>query len=61
MIAGFAILSKIVAPTHPFENIAPLGNYLDAGLKALLALFFSVTWLYIWDRQVRIYFYRRAK
>jgi hypothetical protein len=61
MILGFAILSKIIAPAHPFENMIGYGNYLDAILKALVALVFSLTWLYIWDRQVRLYFYRRGK
>jgi hypothetical protein len=61
MIAGFGILSRILGPVHPFENTLPEGRYVDAVLKGLTALFFSVAWLFIWDKQVRIYFYRRSK
>ncbi len=61
MILGFGILSKLVAPFNPFETLVPLGKYVDAAIKALIALGFSVAWLLIWDRQVRLYFYRRAK
>lgn len=61
MILGFGILSKLIAPIDFFETEVPLGNYVDAAVKALVALGFSVAWLFIWDRQVRSYFYRRAQ
>jgi hypothetical protein len=61
MITGFGILSRIIGPIHPFESMLPAGRYIDAAMKALIALFFSVSWLFIWDKQVRMYFYRGAK
>ncbi len=61
MILGFGILTKIIAPLRLLGSTLPFGNYVDAGLKALLALALSVLWLYIWDRQVRYYFYRHQR
>ncbi len=61
MIIGFGILSLVVAPLRLLDPGLPFGRYFDAGVKALLALVLSVAWLFIWDRQVRLYFYRRAK
>lgn len=61
MILGFGILTKYVAPLNLLApNIFP-GRYFDAGVKALIALGLSILWLFIWDRQVRIYFYKRGK
>ena len=61
MILGFWILSEFIAPLRFLELGLPLGRYFDAGVKGLIALAMSVTWLFIWDRQVRLYFYRRDK
>jgi hypothetical protein len=61
MILGFGILTKIVAPLKLLGPTLPLGTYFDAGVKALIALVFSVIWLLIWDRQVRYHFFRRAR
>lgn len=61
MILGFGILTKIIAPLKLLEPNLPLGTYFDAGVKALVALAFSVIWLFLWDRQVRVYFYRHRK
>jgi hypothetical protein len=61
MILGFGILTKIVAPLKILAPSLPLGTYFDAGVKALIALAFSVTWLLVWDRQVRYYFYRHRR
>ena len=60
MIIGFAILALIIAPLH-LPTDPSLGRYFDAGLKAVIALVLSISWLYIWDRQVRIYFYRKGE
>ena len=60
MILGFAILGLIIAPLH-LPTDPSLGRYFDAGLKALFALVLSVSWLFIWDRQVRVYFYRKGE
>jgi hypothetical protein len=61
MILGFGILTKIVAPLKLLGPNLPLGTYFDAGVKALVALTFSIIWLFVWDRQVRFYFYRHRK
>ena len=60
MIAGFAILTLIIAPLRIPSDVS-VGRYFDAGLKAIIALVLSVTWLFFWDRQVRIYFYRKSE
>jgi hypothetical protein len=58
MIAGFGILALIVAPLRIQSDVS-LGRYFDAAVKAMIALILSISWLFIWDRQVRLYFYRR--
>jgi hypothetical protein len=61
MLLGFGILTKLVAPLDLLNPSLSLGLYFDAAIKALIALVLSVTWLFIWDRQVRLYFRRRGK
>ena len=61
MILGFGILTKIVAPLKLLALSLPFGEFFDAGVKALIALAFSVFWLLLWDRQVRYYFYRHRQ
>jgi len=61
MLIGFGILTKFVAPLNFLNPSLSLGLYFDAAAKGLIALILSVTWLLIWDRQVRIYFHRRGK
>ncbi len=61
MIIGFGILSVVVAPLRFLDPSQPFGRYFDAGVKGLFALAVSVAWLFIWDRQVKFYFYRRSK
>jgi peroxiredoxin family protein len=61
MLFGFGMLTKFVAPLNLLNPSLSLGLYFDAGAKALIALVLSVTWLFIWDRQVRLYFHRRAR
>ena len=61
MLIGFGLLTRIVAPATLVGPSLPLGRYLDAGVKGLIALGLSVVWLFIWDRQVRLYFFRRSK
>jgi 4-amino-4-deoxy-L-arabinose transferase-like glycosyltransferase len=60
IIIGFGILALVIAPLR-LPTDPSLGRYFDAGLKALIALVLSVSWLFIWDRQVRIYFYRKGE
>jgi hypothetical protein len=60
MLLGFGILTKVVAPSNLLNPSLSLGLYFDAAVKALIALALSVTWLFIWDRQVRLYFHRRG-
>lgn len=61
MLLGFGILTKIVAPLNLLDPTLSLGRYFDAAVKGLVALVLSVAWLFIWDRQVRLYFQRRTK
>ena len=56
MIIGFGILALVVAPIRIQSNPS-LGRYFDAAAKAMIALVLSISWLFIWDRQVRLYFY----
>lgn len=61
MLLGFGILTEVVAPLNLLDPTLALGRYFDAGVKGLIALVLSVAWLFIWDRQVRLYFRRRTK
>ena len=61
MLVGYGILTKFVAPLNLLNPSLSLGLYFDAAVKALVALVLSVTWLFVWDRQVRLYFHRRGK
>jgi hypothetical protein len=58
ILLGFAILTKFVAPLNLLNPSLSLGLYFDAAVKALVALVLSVAWLFIWDRQVRLFFVR---
>ena len=60
MIIGFGILAVVVAPLR-LQLDPSLGRYFDAGVKAMIALVLSISWLFIWDRQVRLYFYRKKE
>ena len=59
MLIGLGLLSQIIAPAKILDPNFPFGRYFDAGIKALVALFLSVVWLFLWDRQVRALFYRK--
>jgi hypothetical protein len=61
MLLGFGILTKFVAPLNLLNRSLSLGLYFDAGVKGFIALVLSVTWLVIWDRQVRLHFLRRSR
>jgi Na+/phosphate symporter len=61
MILGFGVLTKIVAPLRLLPSSVEFATYFNAGVKALVALSFSIIWLFIWDRQVRYHFYRRRR
>jgi len=60
MIIGFGIFALVVAPIRIQSNPS-LGRYFDAAAKAMIALVLSISWLFIWDRQVRLYFYRKRE
>jgi hypothetical protein len=60
MIIGFGVLALLVAPLR-LELAPSLGRYFDAAVKAMIALVLSISWLFIWDRQVRLYFYRKRE
>ncbi len=59
MIIGFGILALLVAPLRLTD--LSVGRYFDAAVKAMIALVLSASWLFIWDRQVRLYFYRKTE
>jgi hypothetical protein len=61
MLCGFYLLAFAIAPVKLFGSAFEFGKYVDAGLKALAALLMSVTWLFLWDRQVRVLFFRKEK
>jgi len=60
MIIGFGILALIIGPFR-IQSDPSLGRYFAAAVKGLIALVFSISWLFIWDRQVRLYFYRKRE
>ncbi len=60
MIIGFGILALVVAPFR-IQSDPSLGRYFDAAVKAIIALVLSISWLFIWDRQVRLYFYKKRE
>ncbi len=61
MIAGFGLLAIVIAPAQIFPSSIASYRYVEAGLKALIALVMSIFWLFVWDRQVRFLFYRRDR
>ncbi len=61
MIAGFGLLSVVIAPAKIFPSSIASYRYLEAGLKAIIATVMSIFWLFVWDRQVRFLFYRRDR
>ncbi|HEV2120007.1 MAG TPA: hypothetical protein VGS11_07900 [Candidatus Bathyarchaeia archaeon] len=60
MIIGFGILALVIAPLR-IEPDPSLGRYFAAAVKGAIALVLSISWLFIWDRQVRLYFYRKRE
>ncbi len=61
MIAGFGLLSVVIAPAQIFPSSIASYRYLEAVLKAIVATVMSIFWLFVWDRQVRFLFYRRNR
>ncbi len=59
MIVGFYILAFEIAPFRVVDPTFAFERYFDAALKAVVGLLMSVFWLYVWDRQVRVFFYRK--
>jgi len=60
MITGFGLLALLVAPLR-IQLDPGLSRYFEAAVKAMIALVLSISWLFIWDRQVRLYFYRKRE
>ncbi len=60
MLIGFGLISRVIAPRSLIPETTILLRYIDAGVKAMLGLVLSLAWLFIWDRQVRLYFYRKV-
>ena len=61
MIAGFGLLALEIAPINLVPSFIPFHRVVDAGVKGLIALALSAVWLFVWDGQVRFFFYRREK
>ncbi len=61
MILGFYLLVAVIAPSRIFDTSYPFERFIDAALKALIAFLMSVFWLFVWDRQVRIFFYNKRR
>jgi hypothetical protein len=59
MLLGFGLISVFLVPYPIFPETGSIYRYLNAGLKAFVGLMLSLVWLFLWDRQVRIFFYRR--
>ena len=55
------MLAVVIAPAQIFPSSIASYRYVEAGLKALIALVMSIFWLFVWDRQVRFLFYRRDR
>jgi len=58
MLLGFGLLALDLAPTRLVPISVP---YVDAMVKAVIALIMSVFWLYVWDRQVRLFVYKQER
>ena len=61
MLLGFYLLAVVIAPARVLDSAFAFERYFDAALKATFALMMSVLWLFIWDRQVKVFFYRRKE
>ena len=61
MLVGFGLISVLIVPYPIFPENGSIYRLLNAGLKALFGLMLSLVWLFLWDRQVRIFFYRRRE
>lgn len=61
MLVGFGLISVLIVPYPIFPESGSIYRFLNAGLKALFGLMLSLVWLFVWDRQVRIFFYRRRE
>jgi hypothetical protein len=59
MLLGFGLISVFLVPYPILPETGSIYRYLNAGLKAFVGLMLSLVWLFLWDRQVRIFFYRR--
>ncbi len=59
MLFGFGLIARFIAPRTLIPETTLVLRYLDAGVKAALGLILSMTWLFIWDRQVRAFFFSR--
>jgi len=61
MLVGFGLISVLIVPYPIFPESGSIYRLLNAGLKAVFGLMLSLVWLFIWDRQVRIFFYPRRE
>jgi hypothetical protein len=57
MLVGFGIISVFLVPYPIFPETGSIYRYLNAGLKALIGMILSLVWLFLWDRQVRTFFF----
>ena len=61
MLAGFGLIVVFIVPFELFPSTIMISRYFGAGVKALLGLILSLVWLFIWDRQVRWFFFRKRQ
>ncbi len=61
MIIGFYLLAMVIAPLRVVDTAFAFERYLDSALKGVIGVLMSVSWLYLWDRQVRVFFYRKNR
>ena len=60
MLLGLGLIVAFVVPFTLIPESSLINRYFDAAVQAFIGLLLSLLWLYIWDRQVRIFFFRRS-
>jgi hypothetical protein len=61
MIIGFYFLAEVLAPVQVIPSYISYNRIIDSAVKAGTALVMSLFWLYVWDRQVRLFVFRNER